>query len=268
MSAEDPVGIFDSGVGGLSVLREIRRELPNEDLLYVADSGYAPYEGQSDEMIRKRAIAIAQFLVGESAKAIVVACNTATGVAVDALRSRLPMPVVAIEPALKPAVRSTRSTVVGVLATRQTLSSPRFLKLLATYGADVRILPQSCPGLVEQVENGDLSSAATRSLVERYVGPLLAEGADTLVLGCTHYPFLAPVIRAVAGPSVTIVDPSAAVARELRRRLQASGLLSGRAQPGTERFWTSGPPERVQDVVAQLWANDVDVREVPSGFLS
>ncbi len=266
--SENPVGIFDSGVGGLSVLREIRRELPAEDLLYVADSAYAPYADQSDEAIKKRAIAIAQFLVSESAKAIVVACNTATGIAVDTLRSRFSVPVVAMEPAVKPAVMKTRSTVVGVLATRQTLSGSKFSRLLAAYGADVQILLQPCPGLVEQVEKGDLSSQTTRSLVEQYVVPLLTKGADTLVLGCTHYPFLIPVIRAIAGPSVTIIDPSAAVARELRRRLQMSELLSQRAQPGMERFWTSGAPEKVQSVIAQLWANDVDVQRVPSEFLS
>lgn len=268
MTAGNPVGVFDSGVGGLSVLREIRRELPGEDLLYVADSGYAPYGNKSDEAIKKRAIAISRFLVSESAKAIVVACNTATGIAIDTLRSRFSVPVVAIEPAVKPAVLSTRSTVVGVLATRQTLSGSKFSRLLVACGADVQILLQPCPGLVEQVEKGDLSSQATRLLVEQYVIPLLAKGADTLVLGCTHYPFLIPVIRAIAGPSVSIIDPAAAVARELRRRLQMSDLLSRRAQPGTERFWTSGSPETVQSVVAQLWTNDVDVQAVPSAFLS
>ena len=267
MTAENPVGIFDSGVGGLSVLREIRRELPEEDLLYVADSGYAPYEEQSDEAIQERAIAIARFLVSESAKAIVVACNTATGIAIETLRSRFSVPVVAMEPAVKPAVLNTRSAVVGVLATRQTLSGSKFSRLLATYGADVQILLQPCPGLAEQVEKGDLSGQATRSLVERYVVPLLTKGADTLVLGCTHYPFLIPVIRAIAGPSVTIIDPSAAVARELRRRLRMSELLSQAAQPGTERFWTSGSPENVQSVVTRLWTSDVDVQRVPSAFL-
>jgi glutamate racemase len=174
MTAENQIGIFDSGVGGLSVLREIRRELPVEDLLYVADSAYAPYENQSDEVIEKRAIAIAQLLVSESAKAIVVACNTATGI--------------------------------------------------------------------------------------------LTKGADTLVLGCTHYPFLIPVIRTIVGPSVTIIDPSAAVARELRRRLQMSELLSRGVQPGSERFWTSGSLAKVQSVVARLWTNDVDVQRVLSAF--
>jgi glutamate racemase len=242
--------------------------LPAEDVLYVADSGYAPYGDQSDEMITKRAIAIAEFLISASAKMIVVACNTATGVAVDTLRSRLSVPVVAMEPAVKPAVLNTKSTVVGVLATRHTLSSPKFSRLLTAYAADVQILLQPCPGWVELVEEGDLSSEATRSLVEQYVGPLLAKGADTLVLGCTHYPFLMPVIRAVAGPGVTILDPSEAVAREVRRRLQTDELLSRERGAGTERFWTSGAAERVQSVLAQLWPNAVDVQGLPSAFLS
>jgi glutamate racemase len=268
MTAENPVGVFDSGVGGLSVLHEIRRELPREDLLYVADSGYAPYGDLSDEAIEKRTIAITQFLVSESAKAIVVACNTATGVAIETLRSRFSIPVIAMEPAVKPAALTTRSAVVGVLATSQTLSSSKFSRLLLAYGADVQILLQPCPGLVEQVEKGDLSSEATRSLVEQYVVPLVRKGADTLVLGCTHYPFLSPVIRDIAGPSVTIIDPSAAVARELRRRLQISDLLSPRDQPGTERFWTSGSVAEAQAVVGQLWTSPVEVRCVPPALLS
>jgi glutamate racemase len=268
MTAENPVGVFDSGVGGLSVLREIRRELRHEDLLYVADSGYAPYGDLSDEAIEKRAIAITRFLVSESAKAIVVACNTATGIAIETLRARVSIPVIAMEPAVKPAALNTRSDVVGVLATRPTLSSSKFSRLVVAYGDDVQILLQPCPGLVEQVEKGDLASQATRSLVEQYVVPLLRKGADKLVLGCTHYPFLSPVIRAIAGPSVTIIDPSAAVARELRRRLQMSGLLSPRDRPGTERFWTSGSLAEVQAVVAQLWTNRVEVQTVPSAFLS
>jgi glutamate racemase len=267
MTTENPVGVFDSGVGGLSVLREIRRELPDEHVLYVADSGYAPYGDQSDEVIKSRTTAIAQFLVSESAKALVVACNTATAVAIDTLRSRFSVPVVAMEPAVKPAALQTRSAVVGVLATSRTLSGSKFSQLRVAYGANVQILLQPCPGLVEQVEKGDLCSLATRSLVEQYVGPLLMKGADTLVLGCTHYPFLIPVIRAITGPSVTIIDPSVAVARELRRRLQINDLLARDAQPGTERFWTSGPLAQVQSVVAQLWTNNVDIQSVPSAFL-
>ncbi|MGE0705191.1 MAG: glutamate racemase [Vicinamibacterales bacterium] len=257
------MGVFDSGVGGLSVLREIRRELPAEDLIYVADSAFAPYGSQSDETIVERSIAIARFLTARSAKAIVVACNTATAVAVDTLRSMFAVPVVAMEPAVKPATLNTRSAVVGVLATTHTLASSKFSRLLAAYGADVEILLQPCPGLVEQVEKADLAGPHTLALIESYVAPLLARRADTLVLGCTHYPFLIGSIRQVAGPGIEIIDPSPAVARELRRRLKAAGLLSQEAGPGTEQFWTSATPESVRPVMGQLWTRDISVQHLP-----
>src|SRR3989338_3866122 len=225
MTAANPIGVFDSGVGGLSVLREIRRELPGEDLLYVADSGYAPYGNKPAPLIEARSIAITEFLVSQRAKAIVVACNTATGAAIEMLRTRFPLPIVAMEPAVKPAAANTKSGVIGVLATRNTPASENFERLHARFGAEVEILVQACPGLVEQVEAGDLSSDQTRALIEQYILPLLERQAHTPVLGCTHYPFLAPLIREIA-PSVAIIDPSAAIARELRRRLEHVGLLS------------------------------------------
>jgi glutamate racemase len=258
--------VFDSGVGGLSVLRAIRAELPHENLLYVADSAYAPYGDRPTEYIEKRATAVVQFLIAEGAKAVVVACNTATGIAVDALRSRFSLPIVAIEPAVKPAASQTRSGVVGVLGTTQTLSSSKFSRLLAAYGENVDLLVQSCPGLVDQVERGELSSPATRLLVEQYVRPLLDKGADTLVLGCTHYPFLRSVIQAVAGPGIAIIDPAEAVARELRRRLEVADRLSRNTQHGTERFWTSGDPDRVRAVIDQLWVTSVEVEPLPAAF--
>jgi glutamate racemase len=266
VTTENPIGVFDSGVGGLSVLREIRNELPHEDLLYVADSGYAPYGDRSQELIQSRAAAVVQFLVNQQAKAVVVACNTATGIAIDTLRTRFSIPLVAIEPAVKPAATMTRSGVVGILATTQTLSSPKFSRLLAGYSDKVRFLVQACPGLVEQVEKGELSSRATRALVEQYVLPLLEQGADTLVLGCTHYPFLDGVIKSVAGPAVTLIDPAVAVARELRRRLQTDDLLSRNNRTGTNRFWTSGTPHEVKAVIDLLWMDDVDVQSMPSAF--
>lgn len=258
--------MFDSGVGGLSLLREVRRELPAEDLLYVADSGYAPYGDRSQAFILGRATALVSFLVHEGAKAAVVACNTVTGVAIDTLRSRFSIPLIAIEPGVKPAASGTTSGVVGVLATAQTLASPGFSRLVAEYGDRVRILVQPCPGLVEHVEQGDVSSAAVRSLVAQYVGPLLEEGTDTIVLGCTHYPFLDGVIRALAGPAVSVIDPAAAVARELRRRLEAEGMLSDAKRPGTDRFWTSGRAGDAQAVVSQLLMRQVAVQRLPADF--
>ena len=254
-----PIGVFDSGVGGLSVLREIRRELPNEDLLYVADSGYAPYGDRPTGFVEQRSIAIVEFLIAQGAKAIVVACNTATAVAVDALRSTFTLPIVAIEPAVKPAAASTCSGVVGVLATTNTLTSAKFARLVDEYAAGATVLTRACPGFVDQVESGELSGSRTRAMVEEYVRPLLDDGADTLVLGCTHYPFLTPLIQEVAGPAVQIIDPAVAVARELRRRLEANELLSSSNEPGWERFWTSAPPEKIAPVVSRLWERSVEV---------
>ncbi len=262
MTAANPIGVFDSGVGGLSVLREIRRELPGEDLLYVADSGYAPYGDKPGQLIEARSIAIVEFLVSQRAKAIVVACNTATGAAIETLRARFPLPIVAMEPAVKPAAAITKSGVIGVLATGSTLASENFERLFTRFGTGVDILIQACPGLVEQVEAGDLSGAPTRALLEQYVLPLLERQADTIVLGCTHYPFLAPLIREIA-PSVAIIDPSAAIARELRRRLADAGLLSPEARAGTERFWSSASPDKAQPVISQLWRAGVEVWSLP-----
>ena len=260
-----PVGIFDSGVGGLSVLRAIRHELPAEDLLYVADSGCAPYGERSAAFVVERAITITDFLVRQGAKATVVACNTATGAAVESLRTRFTIPIVAIEPAAKPAAARTRSRVVGVLATTGTLSSPNVGKLLASYGADVNFIIQPCPGLADRVEKGDLVSRQTRDLLHKYVEPIVAKGADILVLGCTHYPFLRPLIEEIAGPGVDVIDPSGAVARELHRRLDASRLLRPSGATGREQFWTTGQVVEVEPVVRQLWGHDVVVSALSGG---
>ncbi|MEO8204399.1 MAG: glutamate racemase [Betaproteobacteria bacterium] len=262
----DTIGVFDSGVGGLSVFREIRAALPGEDLVYVADSGHAPYGDRPGDFITRRAETIVEFFVDAGAKAIVVACNTASAVAIHALRSRFPIDIVAIEPAVKPAVAMTRTGVVGVLATRQTIASERLARLIRQHGQGVRVLVQPCPGLAELVECGDLDGPAAQALVARFVAPLVAQGADTIVLGCTHYPFLVEAIRRAAGADVTVIDPAAAVARELRRRLDTAQRLSRRDAPGIETFWTSGDPGRVQPVVAQLWGKHVPVHALPAAF--
>lgn len=260
-----PIGVFDSGVGGLTVLREIRSALPGEQLLYVADSQHAPYGEKSRAFIEARSIAICEFLLQQQAKAIVVACNTATAAAITTLRERFAVPIVAIEPAVKPAAQQTKSKVVGVLATSGTLASDNFMKLLVRFGTDVNILVQPCPGLVEQVEAGDLNGSTTQALLESYLQPLLAQGADTLVLGCTHYPFLTPLIKKIAGTKVTIIDPSSAIASELRRRLESVGLLSAADAGGSEKFWTSGEVAKVQPVITQLWGAPVEVQCLAAG---
>jgi glutamate racemase len=270
----NPIGVFDSGVGGLSVLHEIRRVLPAEDLLYVADSGHAPYGDKSQEFIEARSIAISEFFVSRNVKAIVVACNTATGAAIATLRSRFSVPIIAMEPAVKPAALNTQSGVIGVLATSRTLVSDNFVQLFARYGADVEILGQACPGLVEQVEAGDLSGNKTKLLLEQYVLPMLEREADIIVLGCTHYPFLAPLIQEIVGPTVAVIDSATAVARELRRRLEAANLLADgdcrvtgaktEVRAGTEYFWTSDTADEAQPLVSQLWKMDVEVCSLPT----
>jgi glutamate racemase len=256
---EDPIGLFDSGVGGLSVLLEVRGELPAENLIYVADSGYAPYGDKPAEVIQDRAFRIVDVLLDRGAKAIVVACNTATGIAVDMLRARWSIPFVAIEPAVKPAAAATKTGVVGVLATTQTIASPRFARLADTWANGATILAQACPGLVEQIERGELTSDDTRTLLVSYVRPLIEKGADTLVLGCTHYPFVASEIAAIAGPDVAIIDPAAAVARELRRRLTEASLLAPADRAGSVQFLSSGAPEQLKNAIRSLGIEAAEV---------
>ncbi len=268
MSPEDPIAVFDSGVGGLSVLREIRQLLPHEDLLYVADSAHVPYGEKSREFIASRAIAITEFFIHQQAKAVVVACNTATSAAVETLRARFIIPIIAMEPAIKPAAQQTRSNVVGVLATSGTLSGERFANLSARHGSGIKIVVQPCPGWVELVESGNINNGAAQALVSRHVTPLLEKGADTLVLGCTHYPFLRDLIQTIAGTDVIIIDPSPAVARELQRRLQHHHLLNPHADAaGKESFWTSGAPAQVAKIVSQLWGNKITVKSLPAADL-
>lgn len=256
--SEAPIGVFDSGVGGLSVLREIRRELPREDLLYYADSGHCPYGGKPAAEITARAFAITEELLAAGAKLIVVACNTATIAAIEQLRATYPMSFVGIEPAIKPAVAQTRSGVVGVLATGAALAGDKFLRLRALHGGEVRVITQPCPGLVEFVERGELCGAELRALVAHYVEPLLREGVDTLVLGCTHYPFLRPLIAAVAGPGVTLLDTGAAVARQTRRVLEREGLTSDAARRGGLEWRTSGAHDVVAAVIERLLRSTQD----------
>jgi glutamate racemase len=262
---DKPIGVFDSGVGGLSVLRALREELPHEHFLYVGDSGCAPYGDRSRDFVIERAHTITNFLAHQGAKAIVVACNTATGVAVELLRARFELPIVAIEPAVKPAASRTRSRVVGVLATTGTLSSPNVGKLLASYGSDVQFVIQPCPGLADQVEKGRLQSDDTRALLKGYLRPIIDKRADIVVLGCTHYPFLRQLIQEVAGPDVEVIDPAMPVARELRRRLESAGLMNAGTVAGTERFMTTGKVELVEPIVRQLWGAHAVVAGLTAG---
>ncbi|AVD88578.1 glutamate racemase [Pseudomonas sp. SWI44] len=258
-----PVGVMDSGVGGLSVLAEIQRLLPGESLLYVADCGHVPYGEKSAEYIRERCRHIAEFFHAQGAKAMVLACNTATVAAVADLRERYPdWPLVGMEPAVKPAAAATRSGVVGVLATTGTLQSAKFAALLDRFANDVQVVTQPCPGLVERIETGDLGSAQLRQLLLGYVQPLLDAGCDTLILGCTHYPFLRPLLAEMVPADVAIIDTGAAVARQLHRLLAARDLLAdGPAQAA--RFWSSADPQALSNILPLLWHESDRVQRFP-----
>jgi glutamate racemase len=266
MNEARPVGVFDSGIGGLSVLRSIREHLPRENLIYIADSAYTPYGNKSRELIEKRAVSLTEFLLEQDAKALVVACNTATAAAIATLRSMYSLPIIGMEPAVKPAIETTKTGIVGVLATEGTLESEKFGKLMERFGGTARVIIQPCPGLVEQVETVRLSSARTRTLVRSYLSPLIREGADTVVLGCTHYPFLISLIRDVAGAEISIIDTGLAVAREVGRRLDQARLLTGKESRGREGFWTSGSTERVGKSVSRIWGRGVEVKQLPESF--
>jgi len=250
----DAIGVFDSGVGGLSVLRAIRAALPAENLVYVADSGHAPYGDKSEAHIIERTLAVGNWLAVSGVKAVTVACNTATVVAIRHLREQTHIPVVAIEPAIKPAANTTRTGVVGVLATTQTLQSESVARLCLEHGEGKRILLQACPGWVEAVEQADLHSPQTEALLRQFVVPLMDQGVDTLVLGCTHYPFLRNTLQRIVGDDVVLIDPAVAVATELTRRLGNDRRMDEQ-HIGTTRFFTTGDVSHVQQVVAHLWGD-------------
>jgi glutamate racemase len=262
MPFKDAIGVFDSGVGGLSVLRAIRAALPSEDLVYVADSGHAPYGDKSQAHITERTLAVGSWLASSGVKAITVACNTATVVAIHHLREQTAVHVVAIEPAIKPAANTTRSGVVGVLATTQTLQSESVARLCQEHGQGKRILLQACPGWVEAVEQADLSSPPTEALLRQFLQPLINQGVDTLVLGCTHYSFLRDTIQRIVGNEVVLIDPAVAVATELTRRLGDNRRVGTQAL-GTTRFFTTGDVSLVQHAVSHLWGHAATVESMP-----
>lgn len=258
-----PVGMFDSGVGGLSVLREINGLLPNESVFYVADSANAPWGDKPRDFVRQRGLKIARFLAGRGVKAIVIGSNTGSLGSAAAVRADLQIPVVAIEPGIKPAVAATRNRVVGAFVTATEGASDRVAGLIERFGSDVKVIAQPVPGLVEHVEKGDLDSPELRSMIESYLRPLLDAGADTIVLGSTHYVFLRPLIATLAGPNVQLVDTGEAVARRLGQVLEERGLSAPPGTPPAERFWTTGDPAASQRVMSTLLARPVTLERFP-----
>ncbi len=260
------IGVFDSGVGGLSVLRHVRALLPAERLVYVADNRHAPYGERDAAWVEARCQQLAGFFQRQGVKALLVACNTATAVSVERLRQRLAMPVVGIEPPVKPAVAASRNGVVGVMVTRATAASPRFRRLCERFSGQARIVAQPCPGLVERVEAGDFDSPATLALLRGHLAPLCEAGADVVALGCTHYPFLAAAMAAVlaelGAPDTPLVDPGEAVARQLVRRLREAGLLREARQGAGEACFHASDPVRCPAADA-LWPEGLRWQPLP-----
>jgi glutamate racemase len=238
-----PLALFDSGIGGISILREIKHALPAEDVLYLADQAHVPYGPRPLEEIRRFSMGITRFLIDQGSKLVVVACNTASAASLGDLRRTFPgVPFVGMEPAVKPAAETTRSGVVGVLATPTTFQGELYASVVERFAEGVRVLPSVLPGLVEQIEAGQFEDKTTRQILARGIQPLLDAGADTLVLACTHYPFLIPQIREIAGRTVQVIDPSPAIARQAERLLKQKAILNDQPS-GSLRFFTSGDPE-------------------------
>ncbi|AFQ47700.1 glutamate racemase [Burkholderia cepacia] len=214
-----PIGIFDSGLGGMSVVEAIRRRLPGEAIVYIADTLYAPYGEKTDEFIRSRSLALAEWLAQRGAKLLVIACNTATTHAISYVRSRLAIPVIGVEPGIKPAVQVSGAKVVGVLATAATLRSHRLQALLSAHGHACRFICQAGHGLVELIEQGEATGSSIEALLDKYLTPMIVDGADTLVLGSTHYALLVPSIKRVFGDRLNLIETATAIARRVDHQL-------------------------------------------------
>ena len=247
-----PIGVFDSGVGGLSVWREIVRQLPTESVLYLADRAHVPYGNRSSQEVLAYCDAISSYLIDQGCKAIVVACNTASAVALEALRSRYAtVPILGLEPAVKPAVSLSQTKVVGVMATPATFQGRLFRATVGRCAADVKVVEQVCLGLADWVETG-ASDGELEELLKGFLSPMLAANADTIVLGCTHYPFVIDTIRRLAGPDLRVIDPAPAVAAHLARVLGEQGLTGGSVSKGLHRFLSTGPATSFQEACARL----------------
>lgn len=236
-----PIGIFDSGVGGLSVLRSIRQLLPEELVIYFGDQGHVPYGPRPLEQVRDFSEGITRFLLSRQAKIVVVACNAASAAALTYLRQSYPeVPFVGMEPAIKPAVEHTSSGVVGILATPATFQGALYASVVERFATGVELLKSTCPGLVQKIEDGDLSSPKTRSILEEALRPMLKRNIDTVILACTHYPLVIPLIEEIVGPGVRVIDPAPAVARQTQRLLESRGLRRPAGFSGSVEYLTSG----------------------------
>ena len=255
-----PVGIFDSGVGGLSVLSAVRELLPGEDMIYLADQAHVPYGPRSLQQVRAFSRGIVDYLLARGAKLIVVACNTASAASLNMLREAYPaVPFVGMEPAVKPAAQGTDSGVVGVLATPATFQGELYHRTVARFATGVTVLQDTLPGLVEQIEGGEIESTKTRQILEKALLPMLDKGVDRVVLGCTHYPFVIPNIKEIVGPGVEVLDPAPAVARQVRRMLRSRELVNRGAAAGEVHYTTTGDPARFRELILNLTDRQAEV---------
>jgi glutamate racemase len=275
--SDSPIGVFDSGVGGLSVLRAMRESIPEEQVIYFADQGHVPYGPRPLEQVRNFSEGITRFLLDRGAKLIVVACNAASAAALHYLRKEFPhITFVGMEPAVKPAAEHTQSGIVGVLATPATFQGALYASVLERFANGVQVLQHTCPGLVGQIEKGDLNGDETRAILEDALRPMLDRGIDTVVLGCTHYPFVIPLIEQVAGDNVRVIDPAPAVAKQARRLLEAGGMKRLAGECAEVRLYTSGDVDSLRSLLPKLlgesgqvekviWENDQHVRIKQAG---
>lgn len=248
-----PIGIFDSGIGGLSVLREIRERLPGEDLIYIADQAHVPYGPRSMAEVKLFSRGIVRYLLDQGVKLVVVACNTASAAALADLRREFPgVPFVGMEPAVKPAAEKTVSGVVGVLATPATFQGELYHRTVERFASEVTVLQHTLPGLVSQIEQGEITTQKPRAVLEAALRPMMNQGVDKIVLGCTHYPFVIPLIQEIVGEEVQVIDPSPAVARQAARLLAERQLLSSSAARGQIQFLTTGDEEDFGKIVQLL----------------
>ncbi len=260
----DPIGVFDSGVGGLSVLRFIRQQLPFIPAIFLADQAHVPYGPRPLEQVRQFSEAVTRYLLGRGCKLIVVACNAASAASLQVLRQKFPLtPFIGMEPAVKPAAETTRTGVVGVLATPATFQGALYASVVERFASGVKLLTHTCPGLVAQIEAGELDTPRTRLILEDALNPMLAQGIDTVVLGCTHYPFVIPLIQQIVGPDVRVIDPAPAVARQVGRVLAAHRLNGHETTgPAPVEFLTTGESARLSALLEQLLGEPGDVNQI------
>jgi glutamate racemase len=251
-----PIGVFDSGVGGLSVLRAIHLQHPQENIIYFADQAHVPYGPRTLQQVQQFSEAISRYFLSQSAKLIVVACNTASAAALHYLRQQFPdTPFVGMEPAVKPAAEHTQSGVVGVLATPATFQGELYASVVERFANGVELMQNTCPGLVEQIERGNLAGERTREILTQALAPMLKAGIDTVVLGCTHYPFVIPLIQEIVGPQVRVIDPAPAIARQIGRLLDQGQLHNPSIEKGDTRYYTSGSLKHCKKMLPALGFN-------------